>query len=256
MKTSRVRVSNERDQRVLAVMYLNPDGIEDPGGHALDKVRKYMAVRYNAGQVRSSVYRLEQLGLLLRISGKPTGVSQYGKPITPCVGVIPQVERDELGVEQEYVDELRIEIQKRMEAKAAKTEPQPERIVVRRPKKAEEPVVGGGASIPPDSRPMAAAEAIADALLAKVIERAQASTTDQQTVNSMLDQIETLQRRLELADKNADTLVKNMNTMAEENERLKKAAANVAGRAKRGEWLTSSIKELVGDEAWNKLSEK
>lgn len=251
-KTARVGSVSERDQRVMAVMYLNPDGIVDESGrgNAMKKLGSFMAVPYSAPRVRDSIYRLEALGYLMRdlqpMKGQP--VNNHGKEFARCKAVYLAVERDGLPLDMQYVDELRVVIQKRMESAAIRAkvgEPQPasQRFVSPK-KKVEQPEPTGSI-----------AEQIADALLAKVIERAKGVDSPDllKTIQSLQSEVAALTTRLSVADRNTEVLIQNTKELADENERLKNAAENVAGRAKRGEWLTSSIKELVGDDVWKNI---
>lgn len=265
MPVAKPRTHGETEQRIMAVMYLNPDGIVHPGGYAISKLRNYMAAPPGLAGVRQSVRRLEAANILLR-DGRPKSkvVNAHGSTIDGCFGIHLMVDRDDLlddrggPLDRQYIDELRAKIDERM-ANPKKGRPQASEseTVYRHPRK---PASGPGAtqetpengSSPADHTP---ADAIADALLRKVIERAQQPAGDPAAAAAHQAEVERLQQRIvdlegDVArrDQNLEVLVSQVKQLDAENGRLKNQATLVASRRRdTSEHLTATIGDLVGD---------
>ncbi len=253
--------STEIENRILAVLYCQPDGtVYDPTGKAIMRVARLMVQpptgRYVSSTLASAVRRLERRGLAIRdlrpIEGREPRQANPSSAatITPsyCMAVGLAVEKDELfglapGLSF-YIDELRVQIKARSENKMVrevKTAKAKEKAVVRSPRKKPEQMELTPINPEADS----VAGAIADALLAKVIakiaEKPKANDIDRIHVNT----IDILRERLIVADHNLNILKERVDELATENETLKKAARSYRSS---GGQLTAQISELLNPE--------
>jgi hypothetical protein len=127
MRTARTRAASELDMRVLACLVYNGGEITDAGGNAHNRLRKLLAASYKLDTVRTSVTRLEKIGLVVRdnrvrserIRPRMIGPNQISVMPRACFGVYLAKERDELPDDlQFYIEELHNVVQERMIAAA------------------------------------------------------------------------------------------------------------------------------------------
>ncbi len=230
-------------------MYLNPDGIASPGGMGNQRLGRLMAVHYKAHQVTSGIGRLEKQGLVrrdLRVDStkKPTYNVTTGKLIPRNYGIYLAVERDELPIDLQYVQELRQVIQERMAARDTETKAEVKKET-RVPKRSGKVVVVQQ-QLP--VQPLASDDArVADALLRRVVDLLTSPPkVEQPAIAEVLrKRITDLEGRLEQLQKNADVLAKRVDELGAENEMLKTQAR---GFRERGGKLTESISNLLAPE--------
>lgn len=114
---SRRRNVNEMHERIFACLVYNGGQIEDPGGHAINRLRRLMVGNYSGSQVSKAVQTLEYQGYVVRDNRAVGGQRQTSAGATPkgCFGVYLAKERDELSDDlQHYLDELDRLVKQRM----------------------------------------------------------------------------------------------------------------------------------------------
>lgn len=293
---------SEVSQRVMAVLYIQKDGaVLSEAGSAISRMRSLMAGDYAHNTVSNAIRGLENANLIVRDNRYHSGTTGRLVEVRPgqsikagmrCFGVHLAVERDQLPLKQEYVDELRLKISGILAGKAHRPPPPPPPRRVRDSKAedrsvqstplASKPEVATEASSQPSDQDLPAGfpdevNLIARSLLEQVLQLAHQEPqpalveelrTAQDAVREALARLEdehglrikaecaaeaARKRRDEIADmlaardRTLETMRERINTLGEENERLKRAALQrVGGDTRR---LTQEIADIVSPEA-------
>lgn len=245
----------ETGQRIMAVLYFNPEGIVSDKGLAPSKLRSYMAKSYGYSTVAIRLLELEKAGLIVRelTSSREGGIipNQGAR----CRGIYLAVDRDDLPLEREFIEELREAIRERstrksLGQKAAKKKAAPEGVPA--PDSVPVPVqpaTEGGASD---------AAVVADALLNRVVQVIQEQT---QTAASWakLEKTEAdlartreivkgLQEQVTSRDRNIKVLTDQVNGYAETTARLRRQVEARQNQISRDtqKHLTTTVADALG----------
>lgn len=276
---------SEVSQRIMAVLYVQKDGsVLSDTGSAIARLRALMVGEYAHNTVANAIRGLEQSNLVVRDNRYANGTRgrlvevRPGQKITAgmkCFGVHLAVERDELPLQPEYLEELRKQIAAKMIVKSyhQDTQQRPEpptshRRVTKPAPAGTEPEV---ATVDQAVVDRDVEDLIARSLLEQVIEMVRKPAPDPETTfqvetlsthnQQLSEQLTRLNSELAACKRRRDeavdrasrldetitTMRKRIDELGLENETLKRATLRRAGGDTRR--LTSEIADIVGPEA-------
>jgi hypothetical protein len=243
----------------MAVLYFNPEGIVSDKGLAPSKLRSYMAKSYGYSTVAIRLLELEKAGLVVRELTSSRGGGTFPNQGAKCRGIYLAVDRDDLPLEREFIEELREAIRERstrksLGQKAAKKKAALEEI----PAQHSVPVVvssapEGGAG--PDASD---ATLVADALLNRVVqviqEQSQTAASWAKLEKAEADLVRTreivkgLQEQVTSRDRNIKVLTDQVNGYAETTARLRRQVEARQNQISRDtqKHLTTTVADALG----------
>jgi hypothetical protein len=242
----------------MAVLYFNPEGIVSDKGLAPSKLRSYMAKSYGYSTVAIRLLELEKAGLVVRELTSSRGGGTFPNQGAKCRGIYLAVDRDDLPLEREFIEELREAIRERSTRKslgqkaAKKKAAEPAEVAAPVPVVVSSAPEGGAG---PDASD---ATLVADALLNRVVqviqEQSQTAASWAKLEKAEADLARTreivkgLQEQVTSRDRNIKVLTDQVNGYAETTARLRRQVEARQNQISRDtqKHLTTTVADALG----------